>query len=213
MQLSQTAEYALRAVVFLAEHRGEAQTTQQIAEGCRVPAGYLSKVLQPLARAGVVSAQRGLGGGYVLEHDPGTLTLLDVVSAVESIQRFRTCPARNPAHVGAWAGAGTTAGGVCGLHRALDGVMAGVEKALASVTVGSLVGPGASMRPLCEAAGATGTGFGGVAEAGTLARAELGAAEPGEVEPAAVQAGGAGLADAAAEAGRSGRRRVELRSG
>lgn len=205
MQLSQTAEYALRAVVFLAEHRGEAQTTQQIAEGCRVPAGYLSKVLQPLARAGVVSAQRGLGGGYVLEQDPATLTLLEVVSAVESIQRFRTCPARNPVHAPGWgvagggvaaggvagggvaggggaggggAGGGNAGGGLCGLHRALDAVMAGVEKALASVTVGELVGPTAALRPLCDAAGAAGAagglaGTGGVAEAGTLARVEL----------------------------------------
>lgn len=173
MQLSQTAEYALRAVVYLAEHRGEARTTQQIAEGCRVPAGYLSKVLQPLTRAGVVSAQRGLGGGYLLEHDPAQLTLLEVVSAVESIQRFRSCPVR---HVPGGVGLGV--GGVCGLHRALDGVMAGVERSLAAVTVGALVGPLAGVRALCDAAameavaggGVVGSGVAGVGEAGTLAR-------------------------------------------
>ena len=87
LSLPQTAEYALRAVIWLGQHPGDPQTTQQIATGCQMPASYLAKVLQPLARAGIVSSQRGLGGGYVLEHNVDELTLLQIVNAVEPVQR------------------------------------------------------------------------------------------------------------------------------
>ena len=63
--ISQTAEYALRAIVYLAGQELP-QTTQQIAATTRVPAGYLSKVLQALARGGLVHSQRGLHGGFTL---------------------------------------------------------------------------------------------------------------------------------------------------
>ena len=57
--ISQTAEYALRAIVFLAD-QAEPRTTQQIAAATRVPPSYLSKVMQALSRARVVHSQRGL---------------------------------------------------------------------------------------------------------------------------------------------------------
>ena len=63
--ISQTAEYALRAMVFLAM-RESAATNEQIAQVTKVPPGYLSKILQQLGKAKLVSSQRGLGGGFVL---------------------------------------------------------------------------------------------------------------------------------------------------
>ena len=63
--ISQTAEYALRAVVFLSMNVDAAFTTQQIAVATKVPAAYLSKVMQSLVRAGLVRSQRGLGGGFI----------------------------------------------------------------------------------------------------------------------------------------------------
>jgi Rrf2 family nitric oxide-sensitive transcriptional repressor len=60
---SQTVEYALRAVVFLADQAPEPRTTDQIAQATRVPKAYLSKVLQGLAKNGVVKTQRGVGAG------------------------------------------------------------------------------------------------------------------------------------------------------
>jgi Rrf2 family protein len=140
MQLSQTAEYALRAVIWLGQNRGTPQTTQQIAEGCQMPASYLAKVLQPLFRAGIVSAQRGLGGGHVLERDVDDLTLLEVVNAVEPVQRIRSCPLKISDH-------GTN---LCALHRALDETMATVEKALAGHRIGDLLRRTTGSRPLCQ---------------------------------------------------------------
>jgi Rrf2 family protein len=125
---SQTAEYALRAVVYLASRPAAAQTTQQIAEATRVPAGYLSKVLQGLARAGVVHAQRGLHGGFTLALPPERLTVLDVLQAVDPIRRIRSCPLGLKGHVN-----------LCPLHRRLDNALAMVEDALRSSTIAELL--------------------------------------------------------------------------
>ncbi len=89
--LSQTVEYALRAVVYLAGQGGEPQTNEQISTATKVPSAYLSKVLQSLGRAGVLQAQRGVRGGFSLLRAPAKLTILEVVNAVDPIQRIRTC--------------------------------------------------------------------------------------------------------------------------
>src|SRR5262245_46310889 len=112
---SQRVEYALRAVVYLANQAPLGCTTEQIAEATRVESKtYLSKVLQALRRKGVVRSQRGVGGGMTLVKAPADLTILEVVNAVEPIRRIRTCPLGLSAH------------GVrlCALHRRLDDALA-----------------------------------------------------------------------------------------
>ncbi len=140
MQLSQTAEYALRAIVWLAQHAGDAQTNQQIAAGCKMPAGYLAKVLQPLARAELITSQRGLGGGYVLARSPDSLSLIEVINAVEPVQRIRSCPLKLSSH----------AGRLCALHQTLDDAMAEVERALTDRTIGQLLAMTTGVKPLCN---------------------------------------------------------------
>lgn len=126
--ISQTAEYALRAVVFLAEQSDAPQTTQQIAEVTLVPAGYLAKVMQTLGRSGIVHARRGLHGGFTLAVPPGELTVLDVVQAVDPVQRIEHCPLGIPEHKS-----------LCPLHARLDDTAAMVEKALGASTIAELL--------------------------------------------------------------------------
>ena len=90
--ISQTAEYALCAVVVLGNQSGSPMTTQDMARVTQVPGGYLSKVLQALGRAGLVQARRGLGGGYVLSHALDQLTVYDIVHAVDPLRRINSCP-------------------------------------------------------------------------------------------------------------------------
>lgn len=108
--ISQTAEYALRAMVFLAEDPDKAHPVPSIAERTRVPAGYLSKVLQGLVRAGLARSQRGLGGGFRLNRPAVEITLLDVVGSVSPIQRIEHCPLGLAEHKE----------GLCALHQRLD---------------------------------------------------------------------------------------------
>ena len=91
--LSQTVEYALRAVVHLAMRAPEPQTTATIAEVTQVPPAYLAKVLQGLKEKNIVHLQRGIGGGVSLAQSPDKLTILDVVNAVDPIKRINRLPA------------------------------------------------------------------------------------------------------------------------
>jgi Rrf2 family protein len=78
---SQTVEYALRAVVYLAAQAPSPRTTVQIAAATLVPEAYLSKVLQELTRAKLLHSKRGRGGGMVLAKTPCELTILEVVNS------------------------------------------------------------------------------------------------------------------------------------
>lgn len=140
MLFSQTAEYALRAAVHLAASHGQPQTNQQIAEATRVPAGYLSKVLQSLGRAGLVRAQRGIGGGFTLSREPAEVTVLDVVNAVDPVQRIVTCPLGLKSH----------GKNLCPLHRKLDDALATVEAAFGSTTLAEVLASPGQRRPLCD---------------------------------------------------------------
>ena len=138
--ISQTAEYALRAVVFLAMDAGVAYTTQEISAATKVPAAYLSKVLQSLVKEGLVQSQRGLGGGFVLLRPPGQLTILEVLNAVDPIQRIRTCPLGLELH----------GANLCALHKRLDDATAIIEKAFRDSTIGDLLIRPTKSAPLCD---------------------------------------------------------------
>lgn len=139
---SQTVEYALRAIVFLADNAPRACTTDQIAETTRVPKAYLSKVLQNLGRNGIVHSQRGIGGGVTLCKTPSELTILEVVNAVEPIERIHTCPLGLKSH----------GKDLCPLHRRLDDAMASVESAFAGTTLAEVLSEPTGSPPLCDSA-------------------------------------------------------------
>lgn len=136
--ISQTAEYALRAVVCLASQHGKPMVTPRIAGITRVPGGYLSKVLQMLARGGIVRSQRGLHGGFVLTRSPEDLSVLDVVNAVDPLKRIETCPLDLEEH----------GDQLCPLHRRLDEVVLQVEKAFADHSIEDLLSTGQENTPL-----------------------------------------------------------------
>jgi Rrf2 family protein len=141
--LSQTTEYALRAIVWLANTAPDPQTTGQIAKATKVPPGYLSKVLQSLGRNGLVTAQRGKHGGFLLTKLSGDISVLEVVNAVDPIRRIHECPLGLKSH-------GKV---LCPLHRRLDDATRMVEKAFAETTIGELLNTPSPSRPLCEISG------------------------------------------------------------
>lgn len=138
--LSQTVEYALRAATYLATAPQQPRTVDQIAEVTHVPVAYLSKVLQQLAREGIVSSRRGTGGGFTLARNPSKLRILEIVQAVEPIQRIRTCPLGLPSH----------GRRLCPLHKRLDNALADMERAFAASTLAEILAEPAKSRPLCS---------------------------------------------------------------
>ena len=147
MVISQTAEYALRAMVHLASEQRErgsdepvSQTVQQIADGTRVPMNYLSKVLQQLTRAGLIQSQRGLGGGFRLVRSPEVMTVYDVVNAVDPVQRITGCPLHLVAHRDQ----------LCPMHQRLDNAMELIEVQFRATTIVELLAQPWTLIPLRE---------------------------------------------------------------
>lgn len=128
--ISQTAEYALRVIAYLSNQPEEPRTTPQIAETTHVPLPYLSKVIQSLSRAGLVHSRRGLHGGITLVKQPESLSVYDVIQAVDPLRRITTCPLGLEAH-------GTN---LCPLHRRLDDAFLHVEQAFRQSTIADLLG-------------------------------------------------------------------------
>lgn len=114
-------------------------TTEEIARATRVPAGYLSKVLQALSRGKIVRSQRGLRGGFTLARDASDLTVLEIVSVVDPVQRIRECPLGLESH-------GVN---LCPLHRRLDQALAMVERSFAESTIEELIVEPCESIPLC----------------------------------------------------------------
>jgi Rrf2 family protein len=85
VKVSTRGDYASRALLSLALH-GETSgptTVRDIAERTGLPQPYLEQILLALKGAGLVRSKRGVGGGYVLAREPGSITLAEIVSAVE----------------------------------------------------------------------------------------------------------------------------------
>ena len=90
--LSQTAEYALRAVLAVAEAGSEQPVgAARLAARLGIPQNYLSKTLHQLARAGVLESTRGKAGGFRLARPAGKISLLEVVSPFDDVTGRRTC--------------------------------------------------------------------------------------------------------------------------
>lgn len=135
--LSQTSEYALRAMVHLALTRQRA-SVREVAEAVGVPTAYLGKVLKQLVKARLITAKRGPGGGVALEASPQRITVLDIVSAVDPIEHVRRCPL---GHV-------EDEKRLCPLHERIEAAIQHIEDVFAATTLADLTV--ATKLPLCN---------------------------------------------------------------
>lgn len=141
IMFSQTQEYALRAIIWLASHVEEGPLgNARIAEETDVSPSYLSKILQGLAEAGFISSKRGAGGGFQLLADPDELTVLEVLNAIDPIQRITTCPLGLKSH-------GTN---LCPMHARLDESLKTVIDSLGTSTISELMSAPGRPTPLVE---------------------------------------------------------------
>lgn len=138
--ISQTAEYALRAIVCLVTYPKNNLTTPQIAKITKVPPSYLSKVMQSLRKARLVQSQRGLHGGFKLLKDPEKLTLLEVVDAVDPIQMIQKCPLGLQSH-------GMR---LCSLHKSINDTIFMMREIFREATVQDILDRPGRSKPLCE---------------------------------------------------------------
>lgn len=92
--LSLTAEYALRAMIYLAQHSDECPIPgRRIAAESQIPPNYLATVLGDLVRAGVLQGSPGKGGGFSLARRSRDIRLNEVLASFEPIlANRRPCP-------------------------------------------------------------------------------------------------------------------------
>jgi len=127
--LSQTANYALRAMGYLASREGERPIRAQvIAEAMDIPPTFLSKIMHQLARAGLVVSVRGTNGGFQPARPAAEITLREVVAPFMDLAVYRQC------FLGR-----TECDGTCGIHRQWQPIMERFDALLTNTTIDQII--------------------------------------------------------------------------
>lgn len=92
MIYSRSAEYAIRAFVHLAQvPDGKFAMVKQIAEQEGIPGHFLAKILQQLARKGLLRSSKGPTGGFCLRGPSNEISLIQIVEALDGLQDYQKC--------------------------------------------------------------------------------------------------------------------------
>jgi FeS assembly SUF system regulator len=133
IRLSRLADYGIVLMTQMAYAANTVATAQEMAASTRLPLPTVSKLLSSLARAGVLDATRGARGGYRLARPADSVTLADIVRAVDGPialtqcleQRAESCELE----------------GLCPSQRSFRQINDAVSRAFAAVTLADLAGP------------------------------------------------------------------------
>ena len=92
MKLSRETDYGLQGLIYLARQREDRLVgLEAIAKAQHLPRSFLAKTFQKFARHGLVQSFRGVDGGFMLARPPATVTLREIVEAVEGSDLFSRC--------------------------------------------------------------------------------------------------------------------------
>ena len=92
MIITRATEYAIRAILYMAcQPQGEIIFKKDICRAQEITPAFLTKILQPLIKAGIVGSQRGVGGGFYLARPATEITLFDVVQTQEGPLYLNQC--------------------------------------------------------------------------------------------------------------------------
>jgi Rrf2 family protein len=96
LRITEGSVIGLHVTLFLAKGPGQPITTEVAAEGLKVSAAHLSKVLQRLGKAGILRAIRGPKGGYILRRPLSEIRLRDILEAMEGPIKLSNCLRTSP---------------------------------------------------------------------------------------------------------------------
>lgn len=92
MIITRATEYAIRAILHMSHQPvGEIVYKKDICKAQEITPAFLTKILQPLIKDGIVGSQRGVGGGFYLTRDPAEITLLDIIKSQEGPVYLNQC--------------------------------------------------------------------------------------------------------------------------
>ncbi len=97
MQLTRAGEYAIKSLLYLAMQPGESRVmASEVATEQQIPVNFVRKILESLAKTGLVKSYRGAGGGFTLGRDASAITICQVIEAVEGPLAFNQCLLPSP---------------------------------------------------------------------------------------------------------------------
>jgi Rrf2 family protein len=92
MQITRQADYAIRAVRYLAKQPpNQRSATSTVAREMKIPPSFLAKIISQLSIAGLLHTSRGARGGVTLAREPGKISMLDVVEAIDGPILLNEC--------------------------------------------------------------------------------------------------------------------------
>ena len=92
MIITRATEYAIRAILYMSRQpAGEIVYKKDICKAQEITPAFLTKILQPLIKDGIVGSQRGVGGGFYLAKEPAEITLLDIIKSQEGPVYLNQC--------------------------------------------------------------------------------------------------------------------------
>ncbi len=139
MRLTAFTDYGLRALMRMASAPGQPFSTAQLADEFGLSRNHLAKIMQRLARGGIVATRRGGGGGAVLARRPQDIRLGDLVRLLEDGQALVEC----------LAGSGNcTIAGCCRLKARLRAAEAAFLAELDRTTLADIALPAPAMSPV-----------------------------------------------------------------
>jgi len=128
--ISKKGDYAIRGMVYLAgQPPGRVVLASEIAREMGVPPMFLSKIFQQFSKLGLVRSCRGSGGGFLLGRPPETITLCEIVEAVEGPIMPNRCLIT---------GGACNRDKVCTVHQVWKKVQSNVREILSGVTLKDL---------------------------------------------------------------------------
>ena len=130
LKLTKKADYALMAMKHLAEHgQAGACSAKDVAEAYGIPSEALAKILQRLAKSGLLVSQHGTNGGYTLARDAGKISAFEVIRAIDGPIILTHCFTEH---------SGCDQSTLCPVREPLRKVHEGILNLLSGITISDL---------------------------------------------------------------------------
>jgi len=134
LRLTKKADYGLMALKYLAEHSDETSiSAKDIAEAYHIPPQLLAKILQRLAKVGILRSHAGMNGGYSLLKRAREISAFEVIHAIDGPLFITSC---GPSH------SGCDLTDSCTIKEPLARVNDSISGLLKSISIGDLAEPG-----------------------------------------------------------------------
>ena len=141
LKLTKKADYSLIALRHFAlrqRETGEAVSAKEVSETCGIPLPLLSKLLQKLGKTGFLVSEYGTNGGYRLARDPGLISALEVIRAIDGPIVLANCFSEHVA---------CGHSGHCTVRRPLKRIHEGILRLLDGVSIQDMLQDDSSTEP------------------------------------------------------------------